>query len=337
MAQVAHLPGFTSVAGAEVVALAEPADSVRDEVADRFGVVHRFEDYREMLSYGRLDGVVVAVPRRAQSAVVRDVVSSGLPVLSEKPLAFTASVAADLQSRAETHGLMLAVGYMRRHDPGVRLFAKLLADALANGDMGQLLTVRMHDFCGSYAVAIPPHIRVHGRNSRYAEDPSLPDFLTSDNASAYDRTVNVAVHDLNLLRHLFDCQPRAMAFASRSTGTQVMMLDLGVCDCVLSVGPANLGHWDQRLDVVFGGGSLSLVMASPLAIQDSAHVIRRMPGREEVLTPPSVDRHSLFAHQAAAFVAALAGRGTGAMPNAAEAARDLSLIDELWRRRHVRD
>ena len=110
IAQVAHLPQLIGRDDARIVALAEDREELRDAVADRFSIPRRHRQYADMLAAGGLDGVVVAMPRRAQSAIVRDVLDAGLPVLTEKPLAFRADVAADLVEAEDVVQRGLAIG-----------------------------------------------------------------------------------------------------------------------------------------------------------------------------------------------------------------------------------
>jgi predicted dehydrogenase len=331
VAQVAHLPAFAAAEDCQLAAIADDRSELLDVVADRFGVANRYTDYREMLAVADLQAVIVAVPRRAQSAVVRHVLQAGQPVLTEKPMAYTSAVARQLVELAAAKQTRLAVGYTRLYDPGVRLFQTLLRREMDSGEMGDLLHVTMTDFCGAYTVPLPFHTRsTERRPFRYPEDPPAPAFLDRALHDAYDYTTNVASHDINLLRTLFGNQLDPVYFRVRLGGAQHAILVTPQVDIALSVGPASLGVWEQRIDVYFRKGCLSLILDSSLAKQSSGVVACRWPGREDRLSPVPGDRYCAFDLQARGFLEALR-EGTLFAADGEAAARDVETIEDMWR------
>jgi predicted dehydrogenase len=331
MAQVAHLPALAAAEHCCIAAIADNRSELLNVVADRFGVAGRYTDYREMLEVADLQAVVVAMPRRAQSAVVRDALKAGRPVLTEKPMAYTCSVAEELVELAAAKQTRLAVGYTRLCDPGVRLFQTLLRREMDGGEMGDLLHVAMSNFCGAYTVPMPFHTRsAERRPFRYQEDPPAPAFLDRAFHSTYDYTINVASHDINLLRTLFGDKLDPVCFRARPGGAQHAVLVTPQVDIALSVGPASLGVWEQRIDAYFRKACLSLVLDSSLAKQSSGVVVRRWPGREERINPPPADRHCAFNLQAQGFLEALR-TGTPFAADGKAAAKDAEIIEDMWR------
>jgi predicted dehydrogenase len=330
MSQVAHLPAFGRLAGCRIAALADNRPGLLKLVSESHRVPLCFTDYRDLLDKTSIDAVIVSMPRRAQSAVVRDVLNAGIPVLTEKPLAYTAKVAHHLVALAESGSTRLAVGYMRLFDPGVRLFRTLLSEALADGHMGELLHIHAVDFCGAYTVPVPHHMRsVEPRPFRYPEDPLAPEFLAADLHRAYDYTINVVNHDINLLRDLFGGDLEPISFRIRADRAQHAVLATSRADVALSVNPAEVGTWEQRVDAYFRKGCLSLVLESSLAREACATVIRRRPTSEEILRPPHPERISAFDIQAASFLEDLRN-GSRFAAEGADAASDIDTIEALW-------
>lgn len=329
MSQVAHLPAFAGTNGCRLAALADNRADLLEAVGPRFGIGKRMADYRELLADSAVEAVVVSMPRRAQSAVVRDVLEAGRPVFTEKPMAFTAATAAALASLAESRGVPLAVGYMRRHDAGVALFRSLLAEALAGSVLGALRHVRMTDFCGAYPDPVPEHVKSAApRPFRYPEDPTMPEFLDPELGGEYDYTVNVASHDIDLLRHLLGDPLEPVSFRVRPGEGQEAVLAAREAEVELSVAPLRLGRWEQRLDAEFTKGRLSLILAAPLG-GAGATVIRETSIGEEVMPAPKSEGGA-FARQAAAFLESLGG-GAPHAAGGRDAARDAAVIESLWR------
>ncbi|MDT7562482.1 MAG: hypothetical protein QOG76_1106 [Pseudonocardiales bacterium] len=107
----------------EIVGVAELSRAVRDTVGGRLGVdrAGRHASVEELLAGGGLDAVLV-LSSGSHGAVVDAVTAEGVPVLVEKPLAWTH---AELDRLASRSGL-IQVGYMKRFDPAYRRVAELL-------------------------------------------------------------------------------------------------------------------------------------------------------------------------------------------------------------------
>ena len=330
IAQAAHLPAFAQCPDCRLAAISDNRSELLDAVANRHQIPARFADYRELLNHPGIDAVVIAMPRRAQSIIVADALTAGQPVLTEKPLAFTAAVAAELVECARRMRARLAVGFMRRCDAGVMLYRQMLTDALAGGPMGPLLHVRVTDMCGAYPTAVPDHVRTgEKRPFRYAEHPALPEFLSDDWRAPYDYSINVASHDIDLLHYLFGAKLEPAYFRFDEGGAQFAAFDTAKFGAELVVGPAELGTWEQTVEAFFRRGSLILRLESSLS-PASATVIRRSPVGMAEFKASELGSETAFVRQAAAFLSALQTSGPFAA-DGEDALRTLDVIESLWR------
>src|SRR5882757_3968844 len=107
----------------EIVGVAELSAGVRHTVGGRLGVAPtgRHSSVGELLAAGGLDAVLV-LSSGSHAAVVEAVTAEGIPVLVEKPLAWTHAELNALADRAA----LVQVGYMKRFDPAYRRLAELL-------------------------------------------------------------------------------------------------------------------------------------------------------------------------------------------------------------------
>ncbi len=339
IAQVAHLHAFSKIAQARVVMLAEPHAGLRELVSARFKIGNTTADYMELLDRSDIDGVVICAPRRAQSHFVKDALSTSRAVLSEKPMAMTLETASELVELAGRNNALWMVGYMKRHDAGVQRFARLLADLRASGEMGSILHVQMRDFCATYGVAVPDHIRRDGpRPVRYKEAPIAPAFVPEELRSQYDYTINVASHDINLLRLLFAEGFAPLSFSIRPHGVQHAIFDASEFLMDLVVGPCDLGRWDQRLDVTFAKGRASLILPSPMSREQNAVIEVESPDRRESSTKSNKEekRVGAFEAQARAFVEMIRSGIKSPLCSGDDAVTDVMLIDQMWRMVAVR-
>ena len=332
IAQVAHLYALSQIPEARIVALAEPDDGLREAVSRRFGIPSAVCAYQELLDRTDIEALVICVPRRAQSLLVAEALSEARAVLSEKPMAMTLEEATRMVSIARHSGASWTIGYMKRYDVGVRRFDDLLISLHASGELGTIVDVHMRDFCGTYGVAAPAHVRREGsRQIRYPEAPAAPDFIPDSLHGKYEYTLNVASHDINLLRCFFGDGIKPNRFSVRTNGVQRMTFEAGDFSIDLVVAPVDVGRWDQRLDVTFERGRLSLVIPSPLARQESSTIFLERSGVTQAITVPASEHIWSFEAQARSFIESVR-RGTEMVTSGTACLADIAIIDSFWKR-----
>ena len=175
LAGLQHLAAIRRAEEAELVAVADPAESGRAAAAS-CGVSH-FESLEEMLKSAGPDGVIVATPTRLHAAHGAACARAGIPALIEKPIAADTTAGAALVAAAEAAGTPLLVGHHRRHNP---LVAAAEA-AMAAGKLGRLTAVH----CQTWLMKPDDYFQMEWRGRRGAG----PVFIN-------------LIHDIDLLRHL---------------------------------------------------------------------------------------------------------------------------------------
>ncbi|MDQ3401836.1 MAG: Gfo/Idh/MocA family oxidoreductase [Actinomycetota bacterium] len=132
-----HAANLTALDDVESVSLYDPVDGRADGLARKLGPRTRVVgDLAELL--GDCDGVVVATPTDTHSAVVRQCLGAGVPVLCEKPVAGDLADMRALVEDIDAAGVEVLVGFQRRFDPAI---AELHA-RLRRGDVGTVYHVR---------------------------------------------------------------------------------------------------------------------------------------------------------------------------------------------------
>jgi predicted dehydrogenase len=128
VASIHHLPAIAASERAEAAVLVD-ADAARARsLAAKWGVPTVLTDYREAV--GRVDAAVVALPNSLHAPVAVDLLSRGVHVLVEKPMALTVAECDAMIAAAEAGGARLAVGLEFRFFDSTRLVRDLLADGL---------------------------------------------------------------------------------------------------------------------------------------------------------------------------------------------------------------
>ncbi|HEY0700822.1 MAG TPA: Gfo/Idh/MocA family oxidoreductase, partial [Micromonospora sp.] len=133
---VRHVAAYQAL-GIRVDALVEPDATTRDRVATRYGVPRAFATVADLLAAGTPDAASVCVPGSAHRAVAVALITAGVPVLVEKPLAATVGDAAAIVEAAEAHGVLCQPGHILRYSPAHRA----LHEAVREGRLGRVLAV----------------------------------------------------------------------------------------------------------------------------------------------------------------------------------------------------
>ena len=128
-AQAIHLPLLARLADTfEIAAICDLSPGLVTALGDRYLVpaTARFASVDELLDGTSLDGLLV-LTSGSHGAIAQAALDRGIPVLCEKPLAFTLAEADALAASPNAGRLLL--GYMKVFDPAVVEAARISADA----------------------------------------------------------------------------------------------------------------------------------------------------------------------------------------------------------------
>lgn len=172
-----HIETLGKVDGMTLSAVVDPMPA-STEYADTLQVRH-FADVDALLNANLADAVVIASPNDTHVPIAIKVLSAGLPILLEKPVANSLAESAVLAEAAERAGLPVLVGHHRRHNPLIKAARK----ALDGGAIGPLVLATVT--CAMFKPE--DYFDVAWRTDPVQGGPLL---------------IN-AIHDIDLLRHFF--------------------------------------------------------------------------------------------------------------------------------------
>jgi predicted dehydrogenase len=137
-AEVCHIPGLQSHAGAEVVAICGGEERAR-RLADKFGVPSVHTDFNEMCERSDIDAVTVVTRNSDHRAHALAAIRNGKHVLCEKPLGVNAGEAREMASAALAGGRVHQVAFVFRYSFGVRELRR----RVLQGDIGRPFLCRV--------------------------------------------------------------------------------------------------------------------------------------------------------------------------------------------------
>jgi predicted dehydrogenase len=339
--QVEHLPNLINLPRLfEVVAIADPSATVRNALAERYGI-RAFDSAAAMMDAG-LDAVVIATPDAYHADLAVAALERGLHVFSEKPLAYNTADIARIAAARDKAGRVMQVGYMKRFDPAYRMLCDLLGkvasplravtvDVL---DSGSDPFVDHHDMV--VADDISPELIAEGAARRAAQvkvalGTDADPLATRGFSGPYSSSL---VHDLNLVQGLLDAagtrmgKPVGAAFiAGNSGGYLSAKLDPtdGLVTMTWAATP-QLAYYCERISLIYDDRNFELRFPSPyLNHHPTALIERRANGLalEEIHHRPSYAEP--FVEELKAWHAAIV-EGTPVVNTVEQAATDMGLF-----------
>ena len=149
-----HARLLAARADAELVAVVDPVPESRQRVAEAHGC-RALAEPQELV--GLADAVVVAAPTCLHAEVSLPLLSQGLDLLIEKPIAADRREADKIVAAADRHGRIVAVGHVERFNPAWRMAvercgrvvavesARLAPFTFRSLDVGVVLDLMIHD------------------------------------------------------------------------------------------------------------------------------------------------------------------------------------------------
>lgn len=174
----AHINAYKDVENAEVYALCDINESRLNETGDLFGIERRYTDVDTMLrELPELDAADVCVWNCSHAECSIKALNAGLHVLCEKPMAYSAEEAIQMNEAAKKNNKLLMIGFVLRFSDD----AKIAKDFIDNGYIGDIY----------YSKA--QYIRRHGSPGGWFANKKL---------SGGGPIIDLGVHVIDLTRYL---------------------------------------------------------------------------------------------------------------------------------------
>jgi predicted dehydrogenase len=109
-----HMAAYDQLPGTQVVAVAGLEETIRAELAAKYGIARQVADWQELLEIDELDAISVAVPTFLHAPITIAALERGKHVLSEKPIARNMSEARAMVEAARAAGRVLDIVFNHR-------------------------------------------------------------------------------------------------------------------------------------------------------------------------------------------------------------------------------
>ena len=103
----AHVPAFSSMPGAKLVAIADADQKRREKITKKFGVETTYPDFADLCKDPAVDLVVVSAPTPLHARATLAAIKAGKHVICEMPLGVTLAEADEMIEAAKKAGVLL--------------------------------------------------------------------------------------------------------------------------------------------------------------------------------------------------------------------------------------
>jgi predicted dehydrogenase len=147
-----HLPALSSISQVEISAGCDPIPLGRDKFKAKYPKAKTYENYIDMLSQVKLDGVLICTPPSLHFEICHTVLTAGISVFCEKPVGISPDKAEQLIDLAREKNLVFIGGYHNRFlEPYIK--ARMIHQS---GELGDLKHVSGRFLVGGPNVSWEP-------------------------------------------------------------------------------------------------------------------------------------------------------------------------------------
>lgn len=170
IAQAAHFESCTKAVNADLYAICDVADDLRERMAITHGAERTYSKYDKMLADPNLDAVIIATADAFHVPASLRALEAGKHVLCEKPVGITVEECLPLKAAVEKSGKVFQVGHMKRFDAGLQAAKSFIVN-----EMGEVIGLKAW-YCDStyrYPMtdAVQPLIVSSAKAKKPSENP----------------------------------------------------------------------------------------------------------------------------------------------------------------------
>jgi UDP-N-acetylglucosamine 3-dehydrogenase len=179
-----HIRVFSELGNVELIAVCDIDPSRSKAIAEKYRV-KPYTSVEDLLKRKDIDAIDICTPTTTHYPIAIAAIEHGKHVFVEKPMVSTSGEAKDLLAKAEETGLHVMVGFIERFNPGVQRVKRLIK----SGALGEIVL--------AFAKRV-------GRWPERIGDVGV--------------VKDTAIHDFDIMRFIFDHEPRSLYARMGSLG-----------------------------------------------------------------------------------------------------------------------
>ena len=134
-----HARIYWELPNADLVGVADFNKDTADTIANKYGT-KAYYDYKVLLDKAKPDAVTLAVPTIYHRDIALEIIDRGIPLLIEKPIAFTIEEGQSIIDAARKKNVKLMIGHIERFNPAIIT----LKEHINQGKLGRIFQMDAH-------------------------------------------------------------------------------------------------------------------------------------------------------------------------------------------------
>jgi predicted dehydrogenase len=134
-----HARVYWELPNVDLVGVADFDQDTADAIAHKYGT-KAYYSYQELLDEAQPDAVTLAVPTVYHRDIALDIIARGIPLLIEKPIAFTVEEGQSIIDAAKKANVKLMIGHIERFNPAILA----LKQHISEGELGRIIQMDAH-------------------------------------------------------------------------------------------------------------------------------------------------------------------------------------------------
>lgn len=137
ISQIAHFDACRKARNAELYAICDLADDLREKMAARYEPRIAYKNYDQMLADAQVEAVVIGAADQFHVPLAMKAIEAGKHVLVEKPLGVSVEECEQLRKQVHASRITFQIGNNRRFDPGIAF-----AREFVHGELGTMIALK---------------------------------------------------------------------------------------------------------------------------------------------------------------------------------------------------
>lgn len=168
ISQAAHFESAVKARNAELYAICDVADDLRQRMAAMHAPSKSYADYGEMLADPQVEAVIIATSDAFHVPAAIEALQAGKHVLCEKPLGVAVEEVEQLKAVVKHSDKVLQVGHMKRFDAGLQSARQFI-----DQEMGELLALKAWYCDSTHRYAMTDAVQPAMVRSAQARKPAI--------------------------------------------------------------------------------------------------------------------------------------------------------------------
>ena len=254
-------------------------------------------------------------------------------VFTEKPVSISNKYFLKLLDLSKKNNLNCIIGYMKRHDAGIKLGKKIFIQILKNKSLGKFISYNLTCLAGSNYAGISGEIKTNEKSKKInllkTYKNISPNWISKKNILKYEKFLNFYIHDINIINYFFEDIYKINSTQLSSSGGNITFKHKDFIG-TFNYNYIDSDYWEEKLEFFFSNGKLIIDMPPAFKKNISAKVSVLNYNTNKIKYYNTKNSWSFY-NQSKDFIEILKNNKKSTC-DITNSTRDMRIIEEIWKK-----